>query len=424
VKRGVILVIVAATIGFVAPALNARTSLQPLPQAFCSTVAGDPNARVLIASDFPLQGRRGANSAALNSAIRFILTRHHFRAGKYMVAFQQCDDSSPQTQSGDLTLCASNAKAYAADPSVGGIIGTWNSRCAAIEIPLLNAAPRGPLALVSPGNTGVGLTHAVPGTAPGEPQRYYPTGKRSFVRLIPSDDFQGVGDAVFAKDLRRRRVYVLDDGESYGIEVAASFTAAARRLHLGIVGRGSWNLDSTEFASVADGVRRARPDAVFLAGLTSDSTGVLLTELRGAIGAKGAIIASDGFSTLSDLIATFGRAATDGLYVSVPGLVRPKLGPVARTILKQFGTGRPGSGGPLDAAQAAEVLLAAIAHSDGSRASITRQLFKLRIKKSLLGTFQFDRNGDITLDTITVFQARGGRSSFARQLRFPHDLVK
>jgi branched-chain amino acid transport system substrate-binding protein len=424
VKRGVILVAAAAAIAFEATAFGARTSLQPLPQSFCSTVAGDSNARVLIASDFPLQGARSTNSEALNSAIRFILARHHFRAGKYTVAFQQCDDASPQTQSGDLTLCSANAKTYAADPSVAGVIGTWNSRCAAVEIPLLNAAPRGPLALVSPVNTSVGLTHAVPGTAPGEPQRYYPTGKRNFVRLIPSDDFQGGGDAVFAKDLERRRVYVLDDGESYGIEVAASFTAAARRLHLGVVGRGSWNLDATQFASVADGVRRARADAVFLAGFASDNTAALLTELRAAVGAKGAIIASDGFSTLSDLIAAFGRAATEGVYVSVPGLVHPKLGPVARTIMKQFGTGRPGSGGPLDAAQAAEVMLAAIAHSDGSRASVNRQLFKLRIKKSLLGTFQFDRNGDITLDTITVFQARSGRSSFAGQIRFPHDLVK
>ena len=65
-----------------------------------------------------------------------------------------------------------------------GVIGTFNSGCAEIEIPILNRAPDGPLGMVSPANTYVGLTHSGPGTAAGEPDKYYPNGKRNYIRMV------------------------------------------------------------------------------------------------------------------------------------------------------------------------------------------------------------------------------------------------
>jgi branched-chain amino acid transport system substrate-binding protein len=396
----------------------------PLPQSFCSPVdyAGIGSPRFLIVSDFPFQGVRRTSSEEFDAAIRFILARHQFKAGKYSIGYQACDDSNPETGFGDPALCAANAKAYAADLSVIGVIGTWNSRCAGIEIPVLNSAPGGPLALVSPSNTSVGLTHAAAGTEPDEPGRYYPTGKRNFVRLIASDDFQGAGDAVLAAKLRLKRVFVLDDQRSYGLNVAGGFMSAARRLHLRTVGTAHWDPEAAQFQAVAQAVQRTHADGVFLSGAASPSSGELFRELRVVLGGKGTILAPDGFSPLSGLIETFG-ASTEGMYVSVPGFVRPKLGALARRILKQFGTGRPGSGGPLDAAQAADVLIAAIARSNGTRGSATRQLFQLKIVKGILGTFRFDRNGDITIDPITVFRARHGQATFDREIPVRHGLI-
>jgi len=404
---------------------SSGSPVTPLPQSFCSPVdygaVGSP--RFLIVSDFPFQGVRRTSSEQFDAAIRFILTRHHFKAGNYTIGYQACDDSNSETGFGDPALCAANAKAYAADLSVIGVIGTWNSRCAGIEIPLLNSAPRGPLALVSPSNTSVGLTHAGAGTDPDEPGRYYPTARRNFVRLIASDDFQGAGDAVLASKLHLKRIFVLDNQESYGLNVAGGFETAARRLHLRVVGTAHWDPDAAQFQAVAQAVQRAHADGVFLGGAASQSSGELFRELRVVLGSKGAILAPDGFSSLSQLIQTFG-ASTEGIYVSVPGFVRPKLGPLARLILKRFGTGRPGSGGPLDAAQAAEVLIDAIARSNGTRASTTRQLFQLKIVKGILGTFGFDRNGDITIDPITVFRARHREATFDREITVRHDLIR
>ena len=152
----------------------------PLARAFCSAlISGTAQPQVLIASDLPVRGFAfHEDTLHMEAAIRFVLERHRFKAGRFTVGYQACDDSNPQAAQGDLTKCAANAKAYAEDAGVVGVIGTWSSNCAAVEIPILGKAPDGPLGMISPSNTNVGLTHADAGTAPGEPTRYYPTGRR------------------------------------------------------------------------------------------------------------------------------------------------------------------------------------------------------------------------------------------------------
>ena len=102
-----------------------------------------------------------------------------------------------------------NARAYANNSAVIGVIGTFNSGCAKLEIPIADRAPNGPIAKVSPANTYPGLTISGPGTESGEPDVYYPTGKRNYARVVWNDQFQGAADAQFAKDQGFKKVYVL-----------------------------------------------------------------------------------------------------------------------------------------------------------------------------------------------------------------------
>jgi hypothetical protein len=41
-------------------------------------------------------------------------------------------------------------------------------------------------------------------------------------------------------------------------------------------------------------------------------------------------------------------------------------------------------------------MLDAIARSDGTRASVTKELLRTRVRDGLIGSFRFDRNGDTT----------------------------
>ena len=158
--------------------------------ARCSTRAsGSP--QLLIATDLPLQGAGRAQLIAMGKAVRYVLQSANFKAGKFTVGYQECDDSTAQTGAWDSAKCSSNARAYAAEKNLVGVLGTFNSGCAKLEVPILNRAAGGAVAMLSSANTAVGLTHLASWNDPGEPKIYYPTGVRNYARVAATDDYQG-----------------------------------------------------------------------------------------------------------------------------------------------------------------------------------------------------------------------------------------
>ena len=181
----------------------ARSGATPLPASSCSAIQ-NPGGQFLIASDLPLEGSGRTQTSQMTRAIKFIFNQHGWKAGKYSLAYQSCDDATAQAGKWDSGKCSANANAYAQNSSVVGVIGTFNSGCAEIIVPVLNRAANGPIAMVSPANTYVGLTHGGPGTVAGEPGKYYPTGKRNYARVVAADDYQGAADALLAQVARRQ----------------------------------------------------------------------------------------------------------------------------------------------------------------------------------------------------------------------------
>ena len=129
----------------------------------------------------------------------------------------------------DAAKCAENAQSAAQDEEIIGWIGPFNSGCAAVEIPILNEAG---LAMISPANTYIGLTKPTPDES--EPDKYYPTGQRNYARVIVADDAAGPGGSCLLWTKRAsRRVYILDDRETYGKGVADEFQTARGPRHRG-----------------------------------------------------------------------------------------------------------------------------------------------------------------------------------------------
>ena len=126
-----------------------------LPSSVCSKIAagGEANPRFLIVSDFPLKGSEIAGTHQMVEAIRLVLERRGYRAGAYTIGYQSCDDSTAQGGGYDTLRCYWNAKAYARNPHVIGIVGSYNTGCSGEEIPVANQALNGPLAMISPAST-------------------------------------------------------------------------------------------------------------------------------------------------------------------------------------------------------------------------------------------------------------------------------
>lgn len=398
----------AAAVGLVVTgsAVGGQSAANVLPSASCGPVfykgAGSP--KYLIASDLPLQGAGRAQNIAMQKAIQYVLDKQfHFKAGKYTVGYQGCDDSTAQTGAWDAAKCTANGRAYASERSLLGILGTFNSGCAKLILPLANRASGGPLGMLSVANTAVELTHTAPWTAPGEPGIYYPTGKRSYVRVAASDDYQGPAAADLLKKFTKvKNVYVLHDNQTFGKGVANAFRRKAASVGIKVLGFDPWDAKATSYEAIGEKIKGAGAQAVYLGGIVCNNGVKLIKDLRAVLGKKPVLVAPDGFTPYSATLAA--GSAANGMYISYAGLP-------LETILKTSKTGKAfitafskvlrlkkGELPPPYAvyqAQGAQIMLGAIARSNGTRASVTQQLFKANVKNGIMGTFHFDKNGDI-----------------------------
>jgi len=384
-------------------------------------LSGPGKPDVLIASDLPLQGEIGAAPRAMADASERVLERHDFRAGRFAVGYRSCDDSNAQIGNFDQRICASNANAYARAEQLVAVIGTYNSDCAAVGIPILNGAPGGPLAMISPANTGPGLTargEPPPWGYKGEPDVYYPTGTRNFVRLPPLDDMQGTAHALLAQQLGLRSVYIVSDGSVFWkFLLTDPFRYAARRLGIRVAGTALYP-EAKDHDVLAAKVARSGAQGVVFGG--DPITGrAVIRAMRARLGARFPILAGHYFAAgVPDVLKFIGPAAR-GIYAAATDITRAELEltPAAERFLDDFGDA--GSGGPiLESAQATELVLRAIARSDGTRESVLEKLKASRVKNGILGSFHFDRNGDLTPAKMPIIRITGSSPPSARLPEF------
>ena len=406
---------IAAGEGSVWVSVAGAASNGALPASSCAdVVSGGRTPDVLIASDNPLQGPNSGGPRAMTDAIRLVFEQHGFKAGKYAVGYQSCDDSTAQSDTVEFRKCAANANAYARAKRLVAVIGPFNSQCATVEMPILNRAPGGPLAEISPSNSYPGLTRPVSlpanwGGYRNEPNTFYPTGIRHYVRLAANDDFEGVADALLAKRLGLSSAYLLDDGQGLqDVLITNSFRRTARRLDIRIAGADSFDPAANSYDALAEKIARSGAQGVVIGGDYTQGGDRLLKALRARLGPRTTIMTGEvGFTPVSDVLKRAGRAAL-GLYVStvnIPGAARD-LSPAARQFLRDLGTTEP-LPFVLEAGQAAELVLQAIARSDGTRASVLKELRAADVKNGLLGSFHFNRNGDITPATVMIVRITG-----------------
>ena len=113
--------------------------------------------------------------------------------------------------------------------------------------------------------------------------------------------------------------------------------------------------------------------------------------------------------------------------ISVAGRPNDKLPRAGRRFLAAFSKANGGrSPDPFSvyAAQATEVLVQAIAGSDGTRGNVAARLLRVKVRNGILGTFGFDRNGDATAGAVTIYRIRDGKGWQDTVIVPPAALVK
>jgi branched-chain amino acid transport system substrate-binding protein len=380
---------------------------------------GGGSKTLTISTDLPMQGASADASTDTIRAIQLYLDQVNHKAGNYTIQLKTYDDSTAAAGKWDEATCANNAQAHVANTNEVAVMGTYNSGCAKIQVPVLNAAP---MLMISHANTNPGLTKK---WDPGEPDKYYPSGKRNYARVITTDDYQGAAMADFAaQDLKVKKCFVLNDNETYGQGVATAFINRAKTDGITILGNKAWDAKQPSYAAIFQNIKTMNPDCVYLGGIYDNNGGQLVKDKVSVLGdnTKVKFLGPDGFTGYPDLDK---QPQAQGMYLSFAGLSTEQLvkggGAAAQLIsaYKQKYGSNPRTNYALYGVAAVQAILAAVAKSDGSRQSVLDQVFSgsgidIPASQSMLGKeIKIDpQTGDTNNKDISILLMKKGEESY------------
>jgi branched-chain amino acid transport system substrate-binding protein len=361
-----------------------------------------------IYSSLPMQGASNAQTIPLVNGIKLALAQANNKAGQWTVNYQVLDDSTAAAGKWDPGQTAANARKVASDPKAVFYIGEFNSGASEVSIPILNEAG---IPQVSPANTYVGLTTNLPGSAPGEPQKYYPTGKRTYLRIVPIDSIQAAADLIAMKNAGCTKVAVANDKEAYGAGLATLLELEKGYYGVTVVSNTGIDPTAPNFRSYASTVAGQGANCFFFAGITANGAVQITKDVHSAI-PTAKIFGGDGVCT-----STWTNAASGG----VPAAIDPLM---QCTVATQDLSAYPGGQQFLTAYQAkygtsspdpyaiygyAEMQLAlntikSLGAQGNSKSAVLAALFADKSIQSVLGTYGFNANGDTTLKSYGLYK--------------------
>src|SRR5690348_17402053 len=253
-------------------------------------------------SSLPMQGASSAQTIPLVNGIKLALAQAHNKAGQWTVNYQSLDDSTAAAGKWDPGQTAANARKAATDPKAVYYMGEFNSGASEVSIPILNQAG---LPQVSPANTYVGLTTNLPGSAAGEPQKYYPTGKRTYLRIVPRDSIQAASDLLAMKQAGCTKVAVANDKEAYGAGLATLLGLEKGDYGVTIVSNTGIDPTAANFRSYASTISTQGANCFFFAGIVSNGAVQITKDVNAAL-PDAKIFGADGVCTDSYTNATKG----------------------------------------------------------------------------------------------------------------------
>lgn len=375
-----------------------------------------------VYSSLPLSGLARHQASAIVRGARLALEEAGGVADGHSVRYLSLNDATSFARRWTPERTAANARRAARDDSTIAYLGEYNSGASAISMPILNV---GGIPQISPSNTGIGLTRAALGAEPGEPDKYYPTGRRHYFRIATNDIVQGGALAVAARDRGCRRTASLHDGEVYGAGVGGWLRRYGRQIGLRVVySKRIPRRGRRRFGRFVRRVRSRRPDCVVFTGVVENGA-VRLFRLLGSLIPRAKLFGSDGVA-----ISTFTDPRRGGLpprigrrvLVTVGTLVPEALPAAGREFFRRYSRRYRDPIPDLYAPygyEAMRLVLDAIATVGPDRAAVISWLRSVRGRRSVLGTYSFNRFGDATLRDYGVYRISRGQLIWAGAVRAP-----
>jgi branched-chain amino acid transport system substrate-binding protein len=373
-----------------------------------SSTSSSSGGTVDVYSSLPLQGASSAQTIPLVNGIKLALSEANNKAGNFTVNYQSLDDSTAAAGKWDPGQTAANARKAASDPKAVYYIGEFNSGASEVSIPILNEAG---IPQVSPANTYVGLTTNLPGSAPGEPQKYYPTGKRTFLRIVPIDSIQAAADLMAMKNAGCTKVAVANDKEAYGAGLATLLGLEKSEYGVDIVSNTGIDPTSPNFRSYASTIQGQGADCFFFSGIVSNGAVQITKDVHSAI-PTAKIFGPDGVCTSSYTAASQGGvpAAVDPLLECTVATQDLAAYPGGEQFLSAYKAKYGGAEPDPYAIYGYEAMklgldtVKSLGAQGSSKSAVLAALFAIKSRASVLGTYGFDANGDTTLKSYGLYK--------------------
>jgi branched-chain amino acid transport system substrate-binding protein len=373
-----------------------------------SSTSGSGANTIDVYSSLPLQGASSAQTMPMVNGIKLALSEANNKAGTFSVNYQSLDDSTAQTGAWDPAQTNANARKAAQDSKAVYYIGEFNSGASKLAVPILNQSG---IAEVSPANTYVGLTTSEAGSAAGEPLKYYPTGRRTYLRIVPRDTIQAAALLKTMKANGCTNVAVANDKDTYGQGLAALLELQKAKYAINISSNTGIDPKQPNFRTYAQTIKSQGADCFVFSGIVANG-GVQITKDVAQALPSAKIYGPDGMCT-----STWTNPAKGGVPLSVDKNIQCTVAtldltayPGGKTFLAAY-KAKYGSGSPdpyaiygYEAMKLGLDTIAGLGAKGNDKASVLAALFATTGRTSVLGTYGFDKNGDTTLKAYGLYK--------------------
>jgi branched-chain amino acid transport system substrate-binding protein len=384
-------------------------------------ISGDT---LTIYSSLPLQGTSKGQSEAVIDGEKLALKEVGGKVGKYKINYVSLDDSTAQNPgTADEGQTAQNARKAVQDESTIFYLGEFNSGGTKVSLAILNKAN---IPQISPSNTYVGLTTDAPGSEPGEPDKYYPSGKRTYARIVPTDTIQGAALASIMKEDGCQSVHIFNDKTTYGAGLATNVENAAKKVGLKVEGNDGTDKNAPNYRSLA---AKINSDCFVGSGVTGENYVQVFKDVAAACpncklyGPDGVAEAAFSDPKEGGIPADVGARTKVTVATLSPGEFEKKGIDKAVKFFDDFkaeyGVDQPDpySIYGYETMSLALDTLKAVGDKANDREAVRNQLLtKTKGRNGALGKYDIDKNGDTTLTDYGLYDIKGGQLEFVKAI--------
>jgi len=350
---------------------------------------------LVVYSSLPRHGVLARDGAAASAGQRLALSDANGRAGGRRVRLVELDSSGGEDGPWDPDAIEEGARSASDDDAAIAYIGEADLGGSAVSVPETNSAG---LLQVSPGDDLPSLTQPDPGGSGEGPVRYYPEGRRTFIRLVPHAGLQAKLLVAWARERGASSVVVVRDEGVFGRELASWTLEQAERADMPVEVERA-RRDADDYDGLARDIAERRPGAVILTGQAGRDTDLLVTSLRRDLPS-------------TPLLGTSGLAPDppEGVDYLDPRLPEREYGTAARRILRRLErrAGAPVGVEALYGYEAMRLVLDAIDRArarPGDREPVIRAAVGPRRVEGILPRYSLTPGGDVARSVFAAYRS-------------------